>query len=207
MKTLFPLLLTYALMTSQTFALSGGPVFGTNSVSVVGIYSGVLQGVTETSGASGGPTIPGDPLPPPDASTGTPSNAIGLFDLTVPKTSLATGTFMLFAEGTIFGGTIDASGDPDSGLIKGILQGSYNFNLTTFDAAGNAVTTAVTAQARGRVDAQVHNPTVHFSQTLGRLTGSADLSIDFGEINVTTLEPVVARTITFDVEGFKQSAG
>lgn len=206
MKTLFPLLLSYVLMTSQTFAISGGPVFGGGGVNVPGIYSGVLQGITETQGATGGPAIPGDPVPPGDGgTTGTPSNAIGLFDLTIPATALATGTFIMFADGVVFSGTIDASGDIDTGIIQGVLQGMYNFTLNTFDATGAVTATQVTAQALGRITAQVSDTTSLFSTSLARLTGTANLGINFGTVDVSTLAPVISRTISFDVLGFKQS--
>lgn len=206
MKPLFPLLLTYVMLTTQTFAISGGPVFGGGGVNVPGIYSGVLQGVTETQGASGGPVIPGDPVPPADnGTTGEPSNAIGLFDLTIPVTALATGTFIMFADGVVFTGTIDASGDIDTGIIQGVLQGAFEFMLTTFDATGAAVTSQVSANALGRVTAQVVATNDLFATSLARLTGTANLGVSFGEVNISTLAPIVARTITFDVTGFKQS--
>lgn len=206
MKTLFPLLLTYVMLTTQTFAISGGPVFGDSGAYVPGIYSGVLQGVTETSGGlNGAPAIPGDPVSPDDVATGVPSNAIGLFDLTVPTTALSTGTFLLFADGVVFGGTIDASADIDSGLVKGILQGTYDFLLQTFDATGAAVSTAISATALGRITAQVTNSSSLFATSLARLNGTADLEINFGQIDVNTFAPIVSRTITFDVTGFKQS--
>lgn len=207
MKPLFPLLLSYVLMTSQTFAISGGPVFTNTSASVPGIYSGVLQGVSESTGggAGGAPAIPGDPVTPVDGASGTASNAIGLFDLTVPATSLATGTFLLFADGTVFGGTIDASGDLDSGEIKGILQGDYTFNTGATDATGVATTVAVNAQARGRLDAQVSSTTALGATSLARLIGTADLGISFGDVDPQTFQPITNRTISFDVTGYKQS--
>lgn len=205
MKSLFPLLLTYVMMTSQTFAISGGPVFGGGGVNVPGIYSGVLQGISESDGPTGGPAIPGDPLAPGDGVTGTASNAIGLFDLTIPTTTLATGTFLMFADGVVFAGTIDASGDIDSGLVKGVLQGTYDFTLNTFDATGAAVTTQVSAQALGKITAQVTASTGLFASSLARLIGTANLGVSFGLIDLTTLAPIIARTITFDVVGFKQS--
>lgn len=205
MKPLFPLLLSYVMMTSQTFAISGGPVFGGQGVSVPGIYSGVLQGVTESQGAAGSPEIPGDPLSPPEGGTGAPSNAIGLFDLTIPATALATGTFLMFADGVVFTGTIDASGDVDTGIVQGVLQGAYDFSITTFDATGAAVVSQVEAQALGRLTAQVATSTGLFASSLARLTGTANLGVNFGTVDVTTLAPIIAKTITFDVVGFKQS--
>jgi hypothetical protein len=204
MKQIFPLLLCYVLSVSQLHAVDGGPVY-TSGINTVGQYSGVIQGVTETDDLNtNGPAIPGDPLPAPNNSTTTPSNAIGLFTLNVPSTGTSSGAFLLFADGEVFTGTITASADPDSAKLIGILEGAYNFNLTTFNTAGNAVTTAVTAQAVGEVNAKITSSPV-FTRALGRLTGTAFLDINFGEVDATTLSPVVARSINFNVLGFKQS--
>lgn len=206
-KKVFPLLLSYVFLTTQCWAISGGPNYGGGSkVSTVGTYSGVISGDTETDApGSSTPTIPGDPLPPPSPSgTTTNSNALGLFDLVVPAVGLATGNFLLFADGTVFGGTIDASADPDSATLKGIVQGTYNFNLTTFNAAGNATTTAVTATALGMITAKVR-PGNSNSSAAARLSGTANLDINFGEVDPNTLEPIVARAITFTVTGVQQT--
>lgn len=205
MKTVFPLLLCYALTITQTFALSGGPVFGGSRVSTTGIYSGVLQGQEEIDTTTSGPTIPGDPIPTDPTVTGVPSNALGLFSLTVPTTNLATGAFMLFADGEIFSGTINGSADPDSGQLKALLDGTFTFNLTTFTSTGTTNTTAVTATALGQLTARVSASNALAATSLARLNGTASLQVSFGEVDVATLQPIIARTITFTVTGFKQS--
>jgi hypothetical protein len=206
MKAVFPLLLCYVLTTAQTFALSGGPIFGGGRVSTTGIYSGVLQGQEEIDSTTSGPAIPGDPIPTDPNVTGTPSNALGLFSLTVPATLLATGAFMLFADGEIFSGTINASADPDSGQLKGLLEGSFNFTLQTFDSAGAAVSTAITATAVGQLTARVSASNSLTALSLARLNGNATLAVNFGQVDGTTFAPIIARTITFTVTGFKQSS-
>ncbi len=203
MKKLLPLLICYVLMQGQCFAISGGPNYGGNgTISTIGSYSGLIQGVTESDAGNGAPVIPGDPVP---GGTGTtaPSNALGLFDLVVPGTTTATGGFLLFADGVVFGGTISASVDPDSAKLSGILQGSYQFNETFFTATGTT-TTAVTAQALGMISAKIGSSGSR-SATAARLTGTANLGIDFGALDVNTNEPIVAREITFTVSGFQTS--
>ena len=208
MKKVFPLLLCYVLTTAQMFALSGGPVFGSN-VNVTGTYSGLLQGVTETdtpNGTGGGaPPIPGDPLPgdPGDVPATTASNALGLFSLAVPSVAVASGSFLLFANGTVFTGTITAAVDPDSATLTGVLQGSFNFSLAVLLPTGSLGSVDVTATALGGINAKIRNsrPTAVTSQ---RLSGTATLGINFGQVD-NALEPVVTRTITFNVNGFKQT--
>ena len=210
MKSVFPLLLCYVFMTAQTYAISGGPVFGGGNVTTTGIYSGVIQGTEESDTPTGTtePPIPGDPVPndPTGGTGGTPSNALGLFTLNVPTTLLAAGTFILFADGEIFTGTINASVDPDNGQLKGLLEGTFDLNITTFNATGDPTTTAVTASAVGRINARVTASNSFSATSLARLAGTANLDVSFGLIDVNTLMPIVARSITFTVTGFKQSA-
>lgn len=202
MKKLFPLLLCYILMATQCYAISGGPVYGGGrSINVVGAYSGTIIGVSETD-SSQGPPIPGEP----GGSTAsiTPSNALGLFDLTVPGVSTATGAFVLFASGRVFGGTISASVDPDTAKLSGVLNGTYDFTLTFFNAAGTAQTQQVEATAVGLINANIRSTGVT-SFTTARLTGSASLEVNYGQIDATTFAPIIAQTITFTVSGFQQT--
>lgn len=205
LKKVFPLLLSYVFVTTQCWAISGGPDYGRGSVSTIGTYSGVIAGLTESDISTTGPNIPGDPLPPPSSTSNiTSSNALGLFDLGVPQIGTATGAFLVFADGNVFGGTIDASVDPDTAGLRGIVQAAYNFNLTTFNATGDAVTTAVTAQAIGRITAKI-SATRSSSNVAARIIGTANLDINFGQVDSATLAPVISRTIELSVDGFKQS--
>ena len=199
MKKILPVLLCYVLCASQTYAVSGGPVFGAGGVVVTGSYSGVLEGVTETDDqAGGGPAIPGDPLAPENNTV--PSNALGLFNLSVPATGTASGVFILFQDGVVFNGTIEASVDPDNGKLQGILEAQYNFNLETGTA-----TTPVTAQANGQINAKITSGG-SAAESLGRLNGTANLEVSFGAVDTTTLQPIIDKSSTFNVIGFKQSA-
>lgn len=204
MKKLFPLLLCYVLTTTQCFAISGGPVFGGGrSINVVGAYSGVIQGISETDAGSG-PPIPGEPVDPNNPTGSTPSNALGLFDLTVPGVSTATGAFILFTSGRVFGGTISASVDPDTAKLSGVLNGSYTFGLTSFNSTGTATTSQVTASAVGEINANIR-ATGTSSYTTARLTGTASLEVNFGNVDPNTLAPIIVQTILFNVSGFQQT--
>ena len=203
MKKILPLLICYVLTQTQCFALSGGPVYGgSGNVSTTGSYSGTLQGVTEidgSTGSGGAPAIPGDPVP---GGTNTPSssNALGLFDLVVPGTTTATGGFLLFADGVVFGGTIAASVDPDSARLTGILNGQFNFTVS--GVVGSTVATIpISASAVGMINAKVSSSSQR-SATAARLNGSANLEISFGGVN-SDFSPEVDRVITFTVTGFQ----
>jgi hypothetical protein len=204
MKKILPVLLCYVLAASQLYAVDGGPVYNSD-ISVIGSYSGVIEGLTETDDTgSSAPAIPGDPLPSVGSSATTPSNALGLFDLAVPSVGMATGTFILFADGIVFTGTIQAFADPDSDKLLGILQASASVSLT--DIGGSTdTTTTVSETALGQINARVGAATSS-STSLGSLTGTANLDVSFGEYDASTLAPVIARTLTFNVLGVKQSA-
>ena len=198
MKKLLPLLICYVLMQGQCFAISGGPVYGGGGrVNTVGSYSGTIQGVTEVDNSSGAPAIPGDPVPGGTA-TSNKSNALGLFDLVVPGITTATGGFLLFANGVVFGGTITASVDPDSAKLSGVLNGAFNFHLTSF---ATGVEADVTASALGLINAKV-SATGNRAVTAARLTGTASLDIDYGLVDNNN-QPVIARVINFNVIGFQ----
>ena len=187
---------------TQCLAISGGPVYGgSGNVSTIGSYSGILQGVTEIdASSSSAPRSPATRFP-----GGTQprrlSNALGLFDLVVPGTTTATGAFLLFADGVVFGGTISASVDPDTAKLAGILNGQYNFNVS--DVVGTAVTTMpVTATAVGMINAKVSAG----GQQRG-FGGAPQRHRQPGHqlrrvIN-TTSRRSIARVITFTVTGFQ----
>ena len=186
------------------YAVSGGPVY-TSGISPVGTFSGVIEGITETDDTtSSAPPIPGDPLPSPSGGATTPSNALGLFNLSVPAVGSAAGAFVLFADGIVFSGTIQAFADPNNDRLIGILQATTTIMITEDTAAGTTATTTVTESSVGEINARVTGATSS-SGGLGNLVGTANLEISFGEIDVNTLEPIVNRTITFNVLGVEQS--
>ncbi len=126
MKSVLGLLLCLVLGTARTFAISGGPVFGTGSVSTTGTYAGVL---------APGPLSPG-------------ANSIGLFSLTIPKTGLGTGTVVIFANGLTYTGTFQGTADPDSARLIGEIDATSTVEI------GDAGAVEVAAgQMLGRIKA------------------------------------------------------
>lgn len=222
-RVLLAVLLCQVLVVTQAFAIAGGPSVGTPGFSgggaaldLTGTYSGVLQGLTETVPGSGD----GSGSNNDDTDASAASSAIGLFELRIPAaTAFASGTFLLFADGRVFTGVISAVPDPGSGLIRGILEANFTFNLPPVGAAPPVV---VTAQALGRLDATVSGAsaatvvtpsttggatgsTAATSTALLPLTGTANLDLNFGQVDTGTLQPIVARTLTFSVNGSRIS--
>lgn len=235
-KAILAILLCQVLTVTQVFAIAGGPPIGgggfgggTTNLDLTGTYSGVLQGLTETSpngGSSTPPAIPGDPVTTPTTTpTSTASSSIGLFDLGVTSTTgLATGTFLLFSDGRVFTGTISGAVDPGTGTLKGILQASFNFSVSVISNTGTVTTVPVGASAFGRLDTVISGATTSTSNTSGSagsvggntatstgsttlvtLSGTASLSVNFGDVDPITLQPVVDRQLTFSVNGFRNS--
>ena len=214
-QTILAVLLCQVFAVTQVFAIAGGPPVGTGgfagggaALNLTGTYSGVLQGLTETSSnnGSGGTT------------TASAANSIGLFNLGITQTTgLATGSFLLFADGRVFTGSLTGTVDPSSGGLRGILKASFNFNTTSVNAAGVAVTVPVVATAAGQLDTVISGATSGNVTTAGgtttttagnalvTLAGTARLDLNFGGVDATTLQPVVDRTLTFSVNGFRNS--
>ena len=190
MKGLFGSLLCLVLATSQAFALKGGPDYGGSSTSLVGRYAGVLQGLFD----------PTDPRS---------SNSIGLFSVGVPQTGLSSGTFLMFAEGRVFRGTINGTADPNSATVKGILEATYNFTKTVRvvdeDGAEHLETIPVTAKVNGNLNASVKTGSAFGAPvTATLLQGDATLYIDQGQVDEDN-EPVITSILLMTVTGFKQS--
>ncbi|MDQ6939929.1 MAG: hypothetical protein M3119_07205, partial [Verrucomicrobiota bacterium] len=89
MKILLASLMCLVLCTSESFALKGGPNFGTR-VRTTGVYAGLFV---------------------PTAA----DNSLGIFSATIPRTGIGTGTVGFFRNGIFYPGAIQAIADPDSG--------------------------------------------------------------------------------------------
>jgi hypothetical protein len=109
MKIVLACLMCVVLTASECFAISGGPVFGGSQVSVTGTYAGVFVPVPQVL----------DPGPPPVTFT---DMSFALFTLNVPKVGLATGTVAIFRNGNAYTGDIQASADPDSAVVSGVIS-------------------------------------------------------------------------------------
>ena len=122
MKKVLSLLVAFVFTQVQTWALSGGPVYGGNAAAVSGTYAGVFTGLAGTAVNNG--------VNPLVDSTG--SNSVGLFVVGVPQTDIALGTMAVFAQGTFYQGGILAVADPNKQTITGICQGIHITTLTQF---------------------------------------------------------------------------
>lgn len=199
MKKLLPILLCYILMTSQVFAISGGPVFGGGGTDPQGTYSGIITVNTKLDFDN--------PVFDPVTNTFVPAvvatNAIGLFSLTVPATNLATGTNIIFVDGAVYRGTINASVDPDSGRLSGLISASFNYTLvTTNPVSGEQQTASLTAQANGKLDAQITGAR-QAARASARLLGSSTISVANGGVSGFTFD--VDSVLQCTVTGFRQA--
>lgn len=210
MKQLLPLLLCYVLMTTQAYAISGGPVFGGSSLNPVGVYSGTIM-VKSESDFNNPVRDPVTGIPIIDPNTGqtkptvsTNVNALGLFSLGVPSTNVATGAFLIFVDGIVFRGTITASVNPDRAQLNGIINGTYNYHLTVPTSTGTS-TVAITAQANGQIAANIA-ATRTGAISSATLTGRSVVAINDGNVGGNTGGQFVTdRSLDCIVSGFRQS--
>ena len=202
MKKLLPILLCYVLMTTQAYAISGGPVFGGGGLNPVGTYSGVINVTKELDND--------DPVVDPVTGNLVPSevadvNAIGLFDLGVPTVSVATGSFLLFVDGVVYTGTITASVDPDSDKLSGIVEGTFGFTVETINDSGigfTTVVTDVTALASGQITAGISG-TKQGTIASALITGVATINVD--NSGLTNGQFHTDSTLDCTVSGFRQA--
>ena len=197
-------------MQVQTWALSGGPVYGGNQASVTGTYAGVFTGIGGTAVALGTGALVD--------SAGT--NAVGLFVIGVPATDLANGTMALFFEGAFFQGGIIGIADPNKSTLTGVCQGVHITQLTTFTDLFFGVSQKSVnydSRADGTIKTKIENTGIGGITLVG--TGSFTVSIivstpiTFPDPNnpgmfITTVvqSSVPTGTLSFTVDGFKQSA-
>ena len=194
MKKVLSLLVSFVFLQTQTWALSGGPVYGGGQlgISVIGTYAGVFVPETVNRIFSNP-----DVTPPSLASD---ANTLGLFVLGVPSEGVATGNYLFFQDGEAFFGTLTGLVDPASGELRALIAGAAVTNNAT-----NGIEFLSPVSAVGRLDAQVE--AVSGFTSSARLSGTAFIQLQgyvpdsspngFG---FTTL-----REITFVVDGWKQS--
>ena len=187
----------FVLGASQCFGISGGPPYP-GGANVVGTYAGVIKRPSDTL------TVPpaGCSLP----AAGCSANSLGVFSVGVPASGISSGTFVMFSQGRVFTGTIRGTADPSKAVLTGVLNATFNFSVTTFDALGKPTTTQVTASANGKLKTKITNGSSQsaFGAAATRLAGTATLNTDQGEVNSTN-EPCVTCFMTLRVVGFKQS--
>jgi hypothetical protein len=187
MKSVLGCLMCLVLTMSQSFAISGGPFSGPGHVEVTGTYAGVFVPVVMVL----------DPGPPPVTQT---DDSLALFTLKIPSTGLGSGTAVIFRNGFFYNvGAIQASADPDSAQLTGIINASLTVNTQSgvetasdiFFASGKFLNTKIVAKRN------------NFSTSGTRIRGKASITY--------TAIPDDPRgdsggPIDYKVRGFKQSA-
>jgi hypothetical protein len=188
MKQILSLLLSFVLVQSQAWALSGGPFGNTGKLgTVTGTYSGVLVGSdTVLGGAAGG------------------SNALGVFILGVPDAELAQGAIVLFQEGSFFQGGILGVVDGSEGTLAGIAQMVRQLGKSSSQGTGGtggSLSFSFDAKADGVINADLKSDPKSVNGV--RIKGAAIFSVKV--LDFTTFVFVDAGTATYAVTGFKQS--
>ena len=179
MKSLFGCLLCLVFGTAQSFALKGGPNFGSR-VRTTGIYAGIMTPGTTSLGA----------------------NSIGLFSVTIPRTGLGSGQVVIFEAGETYTGTFIGLADPDSAALTGEIQASFPFVEVVpagTDSNGNQKfdTITVIASAAGKLQGQIRANKNLFSTASARIVGTANVQFSLSINNPFT-------QIGYIVIGFKQ---
>jgi hypothetical protein len=192
---------------TSAYAIKGGPEYpaGTN---VVGTYAGVL---TPTASPCASPTPP--PMCTP-AVASCAANSIGVFSIGVPSSGLATGTFVMFAQGRVFNGTVRGVADPDKATLKGVLSARYDFTVSRTTPCPEPVGTCtpsasrenVTATANGNLKTRITTSPTVTGGAATRLKGNATLDVSNGTVESGTLEQHVDCEMYLKVTGFKQTS-
>lgn len=198
MKKLLSLLLCFVFLEAQTFAKHELP---TGQGSITGVYGGVMvPKSTIIPGFTTGSNMPGVTAP----TVTTDTNAIGIFSFIMPQNGFGAGATIIFANGTIYTGSIDAMGDPQGMTINAILSSKYEFNLSQMVTGSNGqqtvVTTPITAEANGTMKARVETGMLGIVNLIGKAT----ISVNTGEVD-ENLNPVVVEKTEYEVTGTQQS--
>ncbi len=116
----------------------------------------------------------------------------------------------MFSRGRIFTGTAQAFADPLKASLRGILQATFDYDLSTLvqdaDGSQHFETISVTASALGPINATIaSSKSSRFtSSTTTILRGDASLSISQGEV-APNGDPVIVSFLSLVVFGVKQS--
>lgn len=196
MKKLLPLLLCYVFLTSESWALSGGPVFGGGSTgTTIGTYAGVL--------------IPdNDPTVNPGISSSVLANSLGVFVVGVPQTNLASGSFVYFQSGETYVGTIIGVADPDRLTFQGLVKAQFDIlTRVTVPVTNGGTTTAVVSSpggfANGSIDCEFE-PGAGFS-SVGAVGSSTVRIRGDARLTITATATTSNTFLTLSVDGYKQS--
>jgi hypothetical protein len=183
-KLLFASLLCFVLAVAETFAIKGGPDYGNVKVTTTGIYAGLFIPV----GAD---------------------NSFGIFSANIPKTGIGTGTVAFFRNGIFYPGTFQGVADPDSAVLTGVVDSTFNITFTSEADPVTHVTknTVVTFNANGALGGQIRPNTNRFSTATARITGNAGITYKTvgGITGEDTSNANSEGPVAYQVSGFKQS--
>lgn len=178
MKAIFGILLCYVFLSSQCYAIKGGPVYpGTTSVNVLGTYAAIL--------------LPKEPLLGPKV------NSLGLFTLMIPQTGLASGNVFVFRGGVSYTGTIQGAADPATAKLYAVIDASFSRTVETTDTS----TLVYESLAAGELNGNKIIAVSSFASTAYRITGDAVLQF-------SSQDPIVPnqpREVNYTILGFKQA--
>jgi hypothetical protein len=153
------------------------------------------------------------------------ANSLGVFSIGAPPSGLASGTFVMFAQGRVFTGSIQGTADPDKATLKGILTARYDFTVThtatpcpcddppgtpcpspVASCTPSSSSESITALANGSLKSRITTSSSTLSAVGStRLSGTATLDISNGTVASDTFEQNVDCEIFLKVKGFKQS--
>jgi len=191
MKKALSLLVAFIFLQTQTWALSGGPVYtATRSNDLTGVYAGAMVAKTLV-------LRPGSVLPALGSATST-----GVFSITVPIAGAATGTTVFFQNGTAYTGTIIGAANPLNSSITGIIQATSTDLFTV-----SALVPAFVAPPVPPAVVGVLVPAVPAVTTALFATGTMQARVSLRSVNNTGNQAVngVARSANAAVGGVDAS--
>ncbi len=174
MKKILSFLLMIVFLQAQVFALSGGPTYGGGKgENIIGSYSGVLLPEANSVSELVGPN-------------GEKIDSLGIFSLSVPITGYASGIFIVFAEGQIFPGKINAVANALKGTLNGLLEASFD-KQELLIANGFPAPAVVTTTVNGTIKAKVtvvtgSGSSIGAGNNFQRVSGTAQLVFDGGQV-------------------------
>lgn len=188
MKQVLSLLLSFVVLQTQTWALSGGPFGGDNFKTIIGTYSGVLTPVLPEDGAT-------------TTNTSLTANSLGLFIFGAPAVGVATGSIAFFTNGEVFAGDLVGVGDPESGDFQALIDANTTLQAGSVTTGNTTTTVALVGQALGKMEARVASGEPGAVQ---RIKGTAHLDLFLGQFAADG-SVAIAESFDFIVEGFQQT--
>lgn len=190
MKKALSLLVAFVFLQVQTWALSGGPQYGSINNSVSGTWAGTMTGAVGTG-------------------------SLGLFQLGMPTAGLGSGLFAFYQGGGAFFGTMVALADGEKETMSGVFNGTMTqrqaFVVVIAGGATQPVTQLVdVASLGGQFVAKIIGDAAGTS-TIGvgaRLEGTAQATVALLPSPFGAGVPIglTLGNVTLTLDGFEQSS-